>query len=178
MAEYRYRHKNGSYVWIERVASNLLSDPDVQGIVINFRDISERKRVENERQRLLAAEKEARQSAEDADRTKDAFLATVSHELRTPLTAILGWAQLLRTGACTAGEIDRGLSTIERNARSMSQLVEDVLDVSRIITGKLRLRSEPVELRTVVEAAIDAVRPAAQAKNIQIVVHIGPDAYR
>jgi len=176
MAEHRYRHKNGSYVWIERVASNLLADPDVQGIVINFRDISERKRVEDERLRLLAAEKAARQAAEDADRTKDSFLATVSHELRTPLTAILGWAQLLRTGTCTPGEIERGLATVERNGRSMSQLVEDVLDVSRIITGKLRLRSEPVDLHTVVDATIDAIRPVAQAKSIQVVRHLGPDS--
>jgi PAS domain S-box-containing protein len=171
--EYRYRHKNGSYVWIERVASNLLADPDVRGVVINFRDISERKRVEDERLRLLAAEKAARKAAEDADQTKDSFLATVSHELRTPLTAILGWAQLLRTGKCTAEEIERGLKTVERNARSMTQLVEDVLDVSRIITGKLRLRSEPVDLVMIIDAAIDAVRPAAQARNVQMVRTVG-----
>jgi PAS domain S-box-containing protein len=115
-------------------------------------------------------------AAQAANRTKDEFLATVSHELRTPLNAILGWAQLLRSGATEEGEIDRGLETIERNARAQAQLIEDLLDISRIITGKLRLDVRPIELAPVIEAAIDSVRPAAEAKGIRLQTVLDPRA--
>lgn len=168
MTEYRHLHKDGSWRWMETAATNLLSDAAVEGIVANFRDITERKRVEEERSGLLAAEQAARQAAETADRTKDAFLATVSHELRTPLTAIFGWAQLLQRAQCDPDEVGRALKTIERNAKAMMQLVEDVLDVSRIITGKLWLRSETCDLAGVIDAALESVRPAAEAKGLRI----------
>ncbi|MBD2541139.1 PAS domain S-box protein [Coleofasciculus sp. FACHB-SPT36] len=106
--------------------------------------------------------------AQEANRTKDEFLATLSHELRTPLNAMLGWTQLLRTRKFDAATAARALETIDRNTRALSQLIEDVLDVSRIITGKLRLNVRPIELVPVIEAAIDTVLPAAAAKNIQI----------
>ncbi|MBD2743520.1 PAS domain S-box protein [Coleofasciculus sp. FACHB-1120] len=106
--------------------------------------------------------------AQEANRTKDEFLATLSHELRTPLNAMLGWTQLLRTRKFDAATVARALETIDRNTRALSQLIEDVLDVSRIITGKLRLNVRPIELVPVIEAAIDTVLPAAEAKNIQI----------
>ena len=102
-------------------------------------------------------------------RTKDEFLATLSHELRTPLTAILGWSHLLRTNKFRS-EHGRALETIERNARSQSQLIDDLLDVSRIITGKLRLEVRPVELVQIIEAAIESMRPAAEAKAIKFEV--------
>lgn len=106
--------------------------------------------------------------AQEANRTKDEFLATLSHELRTPLNAMLGWTQLLRTRKFDAATVARALETIDRNTKALSQLIEDVLDVSRIITGKLRLNVRPIELVPVIEAAIDTVLPAAEAKNIQI----------
>ncbi|MBA3247856.1 MAG: response regulator [Pyrinomonadaceae bacterium] len=132
------------------------------------RDITERRRAEEERERLLAREQELRQQAEQANRLKDEFLATVSHELRTPLTSILGWAQLLNAGRLDEPSAARAIETIARNARAQMQLIEDLLNVSRIITGKLRLDMRPVELFPIVEAAIDAVRPAADAKAIAL----------
>ncbi|HEX7316484.1 MAG TPA: PAS domain-containing protein [Pyrinomonadaceae bacterium] len=118
----------------------------------------------------------ARREAEAANRLKDEFLATLSHELRTPLTAILGWTRLLSGGELDAPTAARALEIIERNAEAQQQLIEEVLDVSRIITGKLRLDASPVELVPVVEAAVDAVRPAAQAKNIELSVGADPEA--
>ncbi len=106
--------------------------------------------------------------AQEANRIKDEFLATLSHELRTPLTAVLGWAKLLGTGQLDAETSSRALETIQRNARAQQQIIEDILDVSRIITGKLRLDVNPVELVPVIEAAMESVRPAADAKAIQL----------
>lgn len=134
----------------------------------------ERKQSEEEREQLLAREQEARHEAEEANRLKDEFLATLSHELRTPLTSMLGWARLLRSGMLHGEAVNRALESVERNANAQKQLIDDILDVSRIITGKLRLDVAPMNLVPVVEAAIDAVRPAAEAKNIQIQVHAGP----
>jgi PAS domain S-box-containing protein len=121
-----------------------------------------------ERERLLEITEDARRKAESASRTKDEFLATASHELRTPLNAILGWARILRGGAIdTAGWV-RGLETIERNAKAQVQLIDDILDGSRIITGKLHLEIRSVDLAEVLRSALDAVRPAAVAKNIAL----------
>ena len=102
-----------------------------------------------------------------ANRNKDEFLATLSHELRTPLTAILGWSHLMRTKGLNENEFTRGLDTIERNARSQSQLIDDLLDVSRIITGKLQIDRGPVDLAKVIDAAFDSIRPGAEAKEIR-----------
>ena len=130
-------------------------------------EIAERKQAEEERAHLLVREQAARAEAEQANRTKDEFLATLSHELRTPLSAILGWSHLVRSGKLDESQMSRALETIERNARSQSQLIDDLLDVSRIITGKLQIEARPVDLNAVIEAAIDAVRPAFEAKTIQ-----------
>ena len=121
---------------------------------------------------LFAAEQSARSAAEAANRMKDDFLATVSHELRTPLTAMLGWIWWLRRGPIDEAVQVRALETVERNARAQAQLVEDLLDVSRIVTGKLRLDVRPVDLRTVIEAAIESVRTAADAKDITLQPHL------
>jgi CheY-like chemotaxis protein/two-component sensor histidine kinase len=109
-----------------------------------------------------------RKRVEEANRVKDEFLATVSHELRTPLTAMLGWVQMMRSGALPAHKHARALEVIERNAKSQQQLIEDLLDVSRIITGKLRLEVTSVELGDVVAAAIEAIRPAAESKSLRL----------
>jgi signal transduction histidine kinase/DNA-binding response OmpR family regulator len=130
-------------------------------------EITERKQAEGERARLLVREQEARAEAEQANRTKDEFLATLSHELRTPLSAILGWSHLVRTGKLDEPQMSRAFETIERNARSQSQLIDDLLDVSRIITGKLQIEARPIDLCAVIEAASDAVRPAIEAKELQ-----------
>jgi signal transduction histidine kinase/ActR/RegA family two-component response regulator len=121
-----------------------------------------------ERARAYAAERQARAEAEAANRTKDEFLATLSHELRTPLNAMLGWTQLLRTRKLDEAKIVRALETIDRNTKALAALIEDILDVSRIITGKLHLSTRVCELVSVVGSAIEAVRPAAEAKAIQI----------
>ncbi|MGL5923503.1 hybrid sensor histidine kinase/response regulator [Chroococcidiopsis sp.] len=131
-------------------------------------DISEKKRWEREREALLAKEQLARQEAERADRSKDEFLAMVSHELRSPLNSILGWAKLLRTRKYDPQVAARALETIERNAQAQSQLLEDLLDVSRMIRGNLRLTLAPVNLLNVVESTITSLKLAAQAKNINL----------
>jgi signal transduction histidine kinase len=136
------------------------------------REIRVRQWAEEERARLLVLEQAARKQAEDANRIKDEFLATLSHELRTPLNAILGWAQVLRSGKVDAPTTERALEAVERNARAQAQLISDLLDVSRIITGKLRLELRPVELSRILDAALDSVRPAAEAKEIHL--HIVP----
>jgi signal transduction histidine kinase len=132
------------------------------------REIRVRQWAEEERARLLVLEQQARRQAEDANRIKDEFLATLSHELRTPLNAILGWAQVLRSGKVDAPTTERALEAVERNARAQAQLISDLLDVSRIITGKLRLELRPVDLSGILDAALDSVRPAAEAKEIHL----------
>lgn len=156
-------------------------------------EITERKHAEEEKEKLLVSEKAARLEAEEAqrlsatllireekaraeaeaaNRLKDEFLATVSHELRTPLNSILGWAQLLQTGSLDESASSRALMTIERNTKTLAQIIEDLLDVSRIITGKLLLDVQPVELHSVVEAALESIRPATDAKSIQLQVSL------
>jgi len=165
----RYIRKGGSLVWINLTVS-LVRDRSnhPQYFIAVVEDISEAKRGEAERLELLRRERQARAAAEAANRTKDEFLATLSHELRTPLNAILGWTQLLQKGDLEPPLVARALETIERNARMQSQLVEDILDVSRIITGNLRLEIKPVNLAAVIPAAVDSVRLAAQSKDIEL----------
>ncbi len=137
------------------------------------KEIRNREWAEQERARLLVLEKGARRQAEEANRMKDEFLATLSHELRTPLNAILGWIQVLRAGKLDETAAARAMETIERNARVQAQLIADLLDVSRIITGKLRLDFRPVELHRIIDAALETVRPAADAKGIHLAVSLG-----
>ncbi|HEY0406842.1 MAG TPA: PAS domain S-box protein [Pyrinomonadaceae bacterium] len=131
-------------------------------------DIARRAAAAIDNARLYREAQAARHAAEEASRLKDEFLATVSHELRTPLTAMLGWAYLLRAGQLDEPGVRNALETIERNARSQSQLIDDLLDVSRIITGKLRLDVRQVDPASFIEAAIEALRPAAEAKSVRI----------
>jgi signal transduction histidine kinase len=126
-------------------------------------------RIEEERAALLA-------EAEAANRTKDEFLATMSHELRTPMTAILGWAQLLRSHTLNEEDFERALEIVERNAQAQNKLIDDLLDISRIITGKLRLDVRPVDLAVVVGAVVEALRPTAEAKAIRLQSMLDPQA--
>jgi signal transduction histidine kinase len=125
--------------------------------------------------RLFDAMQKARASAEIANQLKDEFLATVSHELRTPLNAVLGWISLLRSTNMDVSRRAKALETIERNAKLQQKIVEDILDVSRIIAGQLRIDREPLPFRPVVEAAVDSIRPAAGAKSIQLTVELDDD---
>ena len=146
--------------WFE-VHAFRVDRPRDHHVAVLFTDISARKRGEN-------ALKQAHAQAEETNRMKDEFLATLSHELRTPLNAILGWANILRTNRLDEATQGQGLETIERNARAQAKLINDLLDVSRILTGKLRLDLRPVELSQVVEDAVNTVRPAAGAKGVEI----------
>src|SRR5882672_7029729 len=131
-------------------------------------EVAERKQAEEERAEMLIREQTARAEAETANRTKDEFLATLSHELRTPLTAILGWSHLLRMNKLREPQFVHALETIERNARSQSQLIDDLLDVSRIVTGKLQIEFSTVNLAAVIEAAVESVHPALAAKELKL----------
>ena len=136
----------------------------------------DRQRAEGDRERLLAAEREARTEAEAANRLKDEFLAVLSHELRTPLNAILGWSHIVRDPQTDEATIRRALDVIQRNATLQVHLIDDLLDVSRIITGKLRLNPDRVNLATVLAGAADSVRPAADAKGIVLEVELDRSA--
>jgi len=132
-------------------------------------------RAETERQSLLEREQRAREQAQAANRAKDEFLATLSHELRTPLNAILGWSRLLVAGHLDESTTRRAIEIIERNSRIQLQLIEDLLDISRIITGKLRLDSKPVPVHRVVDGAMESVRHAAEARRIAITSIVDPE---
>lgn len=132
------------------------------------RDITARKKTEEKLAQLLMRERAARADAEKANRLKDEFLATLSHELRTPLNAVIGWSRILKAGRLDNESSTHAIEVIERNAWAQKQIIEDILDVSRVITGKLQLHLGPVDLISVVLAALDAVRPALEAKDIRI----------
>jgi len=162
--------KDGSLFWGEEAAT-LVRDSEgrVQGVSKVIRDITERMLAEEERDRLL------RQMTE-ANRIKDEFLGTVSHELRTPLNSILGWARLLRDGTLSPQSSDRALETIQRNAMAQARLIDDLLDVSRIITGQLSLHLQEVNVPAVLTNTLAALRPAADAKELNVEMHLGPSA--
>jgi PAS domain S-box-containing protein len=145
---------------------------DVSGHVIGFsvvlRDRTDWKRAEEERDALLESERKVRQDAEQASRLKDEFLATLSHELRSPLNAIVGWVHIARRNAGDNPELSRSLDTIERNVRAQTQIVNDLLDMSRIMTGQVRLDMQTLDLRDAVWNAVEAVRPAAEAKRVRV----------
>ncbi|PYS99674.1 MAG: hybrid sensor histidine kinase/response regulator [Acidobacteria bacterium] len=140
------------------------------------REIDERERIAQELKASVGREKAALVESEIAHRAKDEFLATVSHELRTPLNSMLGWSQMLQTGRLSPDDQFHAFETIERNARHQAQLIEDVLDMSRIITGKVRLDVRPVEPVAVVEQAIEIVRPTAEAKGVKLSSKLEPEA--
>jgi PAS domain S-box-containing protein len=167
--------------WFEVAVDPVTREGVFRGAVRTVSDITERtraeiqrKRAEAERDQLLERERAARLEAEAANRLKDEFLATLSHELRTPLNAIVGWAAVLR-GQTVDPELRRAVDTIDRNARAQSQLIEDILDVSRIVTGKLTLETAPVDLVTVVGAVLESLRPSAEARQIHLNVDVEAD---
>jgi PAS domain S-box-containing protein len=160
---------HGARRWMETHAVPIAMPDGHIGHLGVTRDITDAKRIEIEREKLLMAERAAREEAERVVRMKDEFLATLSHELRTPLSAMLGWAQLLRRRSMSAEDTAAGLEAIERNAKAQQKLIDDLLDMSRIISGKVRLDMQRVHLPEVVDAALDVVRPMAEAKRVALV---------
>jgi PAS domain S-box-containing protein len=145
---------------------------EVIGLIGVCNDISDRVQLERDRERILQQEQAAREAAENANRIKDEFLAVLSHELRSPLNPILGWSKLLQTRKFDEAKTAYALATIERNAKLQSELIEDLLDVSRILQGKLSLNPCPVNLISIIQAGLETVRLAAEAKSIQIETHL------
>ncbi|MDX6557964.1 MAG: hypothetical protein QOF72_1013 [Blastocatellia bacterium] len=164
------RRKDGTLLDISLTVSPII---DARGRIVGAskiaRDISGRKRAEAELETLMTREQNARAEAETANRVKDEFLAMVSHELRTPLNAIRGWTQLLKSGKLDQPQTERAIETIDRNARAQVTIINELLDVAGIISGKLKLEMKPIYLAEVLDASIDVVRPAADAKAIEIV---------
>ncbi|MHC5739147.1 hybrid sensor histidine kinase/response regulator [Nostoc sp.] len=166
--EFRFQAAHSNIRWVQVRSSPMLSSQgDLLGYVGTLEDITERKQAEEVRAQVIR-EQTARQEAEAANRMKDEFLAVLSHELRTPLTSMLGWSKILRAKKLDEKATSRALEAIERNAISQMQLIEDILDVSRIIRGQLRLNVSAVNLLSVMEAALEAVRPLAEPKDIKL----------
>nr|WP_235082880.1 PAS domain S-box protein [Chlorogloeopsis fritschii] len=175
-AEYRLRRADGVYRW-QLVRAIPFKDEQNRGIqwVGVSTDIHDKHELEEQRSRLLQQEQAAREQAERANRIKDEFLAVLSHELRSPLNPILGWSKLLLGGKLDEVRAKQALVTIERNAKLQAELIEDLLDVSRILRGKLSLTVSPINLALTIKAAIETVRLAAEAKSIQIETMLDPE---
>jgi PAS domain S-box-containing protein len=166
--------KGGARFPAQCTASTIVAEGRAPTMVVEVLDLTAQKRIEDEREHLLESERAARAEAERASRQKDEFVATVSHELRTPLNAILGWAHLLRRSASAADQLEKGIDSVERNARLLAQLVSDLLDVSRIMSGKIRLELAPIELASIIEAALEEMRAIAEAKGVALHVAEAP----
>ena len=160
--------KGGEHFPVICAASPILSGGRQIATLLEARDVTEQKQIEADREHLLDSERAARSAAERDARIKDDFLAVLSPELRTPLNAVLGWASMLRKGTLDAEGVERALEVIERNAAAEVRLVEDLLDVSRISSGKLRLNVHPVELADIVETAASSLRHAVEAKHLRL----------
>ncbi|WP_439605281.1 histidine kinase dimerization/phospho-acceptor domain-containing protein, partial [Shinella sp.] len=166
---YRFARADGRLVHIEESCTATFdAEGTLTGLVGVAMDVTERRLAEQERESLLKRERAARQEAEQAMLLRDEFLGTVSHELRTPLNAILGWAQILQSGPRTADALQSGLATIARNARLQTQLIDDLLDLSRLGGGRLRLDAQPIDVVGVVRDAVLAVTPAASARDVRL----------
>lgn len=170
-SRFRWVKRNGDVVWVEG-KSTVIRDRDghpigMRGVTV---DISDLLRFETERNELLERTEFARRAAEEANRLKDEFLMTLSHELRTPLNAVWGWTRILRAGAVGDHRLARGLEVIDRNAAVQLRLIEDLLDISSIVAGKLRIEMEPTDMQAIVAAVADSARPAAEAKNVLLTV--------
>ncbi len=171
--DFRFRRADGGELHV-LAATNPIRDAnrEITGALGMFTDITDRKRAEAERENLLAGAQYSREQAEAASRSKDEFIALISHELRAPLNAMLGWARVLKEGNADATTQEHAVEVIECSARTQQKLIEDLLDTSRIISGNLRLETGPVDLAQVVKAAADTMRPAADAKEIELEIEL------
>jgi PAS domain S-box-containing protein len=171
-----YVRADGSGHWLYwEILPWYASERDVGGIILFAENITERKQANQEREHLLERERAAREAAETANRVKDEFLAVLSHELRSPLNPILGWSTLLLNNKLDEAKTAQALTTIQRNAKLQSELIEDLLDVSRILQGKLSLNVASVNLASTIRAAMETVRLAAEAKSITVEASLSPD---
>lgn len=162
-------HKDGSFYPVAFTASPLVDEAGkTVGTVIEVQDIRERRSIEEERRNILAREHAARVAAEEANRAKDDFLAVLSHELRTPLNSMFGWTQILLNSRVDESTVRKGLEVIARNVRLQNALIEDLLDVSRIITGKLRLEKENLSFSSIVHSTVESSRPTAAAQGVRL----------
>jgi PAS domain S-box-containing protein len=168
-AEYRLRRSDGEYRWLLDTGAPIRDEEGrFVGYVGSSMDITQRKDAEREREALLAAEHAARTEAERANALKDEFLGILSHELRTPLNAVLGWVHLMKTSTPSADQLARGLTVIERNARLQSRMVEDLLDMSGVMAGKVRIEKRRVPLTRIVDAVVESVQPAFAEKSVAL----------
>lgn len=169
--------KDGTRRYLEALLVAMRDEQGVElGVAYFLRDVTEKHRIEIEREELLTSERTARAEAERSSRIKDEFLATLSHELRTPLNAMLGWTQVLRQTTDLPDSVVTALAIIERNARSQAQIIEDLLDMSSIISGKVRLHVQRIDLAPIINATVETVRPAALAKGVRLQVVLDPTA--
>ena len=168
--EYRAERPDGSIVWITE-RGRVFSDPEGERMVGISRDVTAEREAARERERLLKSEREARDDAERQSRLKDEFLATLSHELRTPMNAILGWLAILASGK-PIRELHSALAVITRNAQIQAKLIEDLLDMNRLMSGNVQLEISPIELRTLLQTTVQSLQPAADAKGIQLLASV------
>lgn len=157
------------------VAVPIKDEHSVAGRMVIGQDVTALRRAEEERARLLASEQSLRVQAEEANRLKDEFIAGISHDLRTPLNAIVGWTTLLRSGKADQELFDKGLEVIHRNALLQSRMIEELLDVSRIVAGKIVLDNQLLEMASIIDDAVNSIRPVADAKHITIFTDIHPE---
>ena len=175
--EFRVLRGDGEYRWfLVRALPIREADGGISRWYGTCTDIHEQRAMLERNAHLLDSERAARTEAERIGRMKDEFLATLSHELRTPLNAILGWTQVLRGDPANSEDVEAGLATIERNSRAQNAIIEDLLDMSRIVSGKVRLEVQPLDLDQVIKAAVESMRPAADAKDIRLQALIDPEA--
>lgn len=167
--EYRLRNHAGEYHWILNSGTPLFNESGTfMGYIGSCVDIHDRKVAEQEREELLIAERAARTEAERANRLKDEFLSTLSHELRTPLNAMLGWAEMMRSGELAPEDVNVGLEVISRNVRAQTQIVDDLLDMNRIISGRIRLEVQRTDVSEIIDTVLESIRPAANARHIRL----------
>ena len=174
--EYLLERRDGAVSEVEESHAEIRDeDGTVTGVISTFRDISRRKALESERREALERAEAARRAADDASRAKDEFLATLSHELRTPATAIMGWTHVLRTGRLGAAETLRALDALERSARAQTAVLNDLIDLSRIVRGTMRLEVRRMRIDDTLREALDTIEPAADAKSLRVRVALDPD---
>lgn len=174
--EFQHLRQGGSVIDVSLSLTPLHDgDGQIYGVVMTTVDITQSKQIEAQRQNFLEQERRARAAAETANRVKDEFLAVLSHELRTPLNAIVGWIKLIQRGGLKPEILQRAFDTIERNALAQTQLIDDLLDISRFIRGQVSLNIQPVKVSKLIQATVDTLRPAAEAKLIQVNVEAAPD---
>jgi PAS domain S-box-containing protein len=177
LREYLLVHRDGSSCLVEESHADIRDeDGTITGVISTFRDISQRKALERERLEALQRAEDARAAADAANRAKDDFLATLSHELRTPATAIIGWVHVLRTGRLDAAETLRALAKLDRSARAQNAVLNDLLDMSRIVRGTMRLALRRIRADEPLREALDTIEPALMAKSQQLTLDIEPDS--